>query len=153
MQELLNQNTRDNLFEAIEHVKEALQNLAHTTYNIDTLVSTQRSHLSSIITNVESISTNLRQNNGKINNILTNFSNLSDSIARADIPAVISNVNKTILNLNLAIDRINRGDGSLGLLLNDKKLYDEVTKAAKDLNLLLEDIKANPSKYVKVSVF
>jgi phospholipid/cholesterol/gamma-HCH transport system substrate-binding protein len=153
VQQLLNQNTRDNLFEAIEHVREALQNLAHTTYNIDTLVSTQRSHLSSIISNVESISLNLRQNNGKINTILTNFSNLSDSIARADIPEVIRNVNNTISNLNMAIDKINRGDGSLGLLLNDKKLYDEVTKAAKDLNLLLEDIKANPSKYVKVSVF
>ena len=153
VQQLLNQNTRDNLFEAIEHVREALQNLAHTTYNIDTLVSTQRSHLSSIISNVESISLNLRQNNGKINTILTNFSNLSDSIARSDIPEVIRNVNNTISNLNMAIDKINRGDGSLGLLLNDKKLYDEVTKAAKDLNLLLEDIKANPSKYVKVSVF
>jgi len=153
VQQLLNKNTRDNLVEAIEHVKQALENLAHTTYNIDTLVETQRYHLAAIISNVESISTNLRQNNDKIKNILSNFSNISDSIARADIPAIFRNVDKTISDLNLAVAKINRGEGSLGLLLNDKKLYDEVTKAAKDLNLLLEDIKANPSKYVKVSVF
>ena len=153
VQALLNKNTRDNLVEAIEHVKDALQNLAHTTYNIDTLVETQRKHLASIISNVESISTNLRQNNDKIKNILTNFSNISDSIAKANIPAVFNNVNRTISDLNLAIGKINRKEGTVGLLLNDEKLYDEVTKAAKELNLLLEDIRSNPSKYVKVSVF
>jgi phospholipid/cholesterol/gamma-HCH transport system substrate-binding protein len=153
IQELLNKNTRDNLVQAIEHVKEALQNLAHTTYNIDTLVETQRYHLASIISNVESISFNLRQNNDKIKNILTNFSDISDSLVKANIPAILNNVDRTISDLNMAIDKINKGEGSVGLLLNDKKLYDEVTKAAKDLNLLLEDIKANPSKYVKVSVF
>jgi phospholipid/cholesterol/gamma-HCH transport system substrate-binding protein len=153
LQELLNENTRDNLVKAIKHVKESLENLAHITYNIDTLVETQRYHLASIISNVESISFNLRQNNDKIKNILTNFSDISDSLVKANIPAILNNVDRTISDLNMAINKINKGEGSMGLLLNDKKLYDEVTKAAKDLNLLLEDIKANPSKYVKVSVF
>ena len=153
IQELLNKNTRDNLVMAIEHVKDALQNLAHITYNVDTLVSNQRNHLASIISNVESISTNLRQNNDKIKNILANFSDISDSLVKANIPGVLNNVDRTISNLNVAIGKINKGEGTVGLLLNDKQLYDEVTKAAKDLNLLLEDIKANPSKYVKVSVF
>ena len=138
---------------AIEHVKDALQNLAHITYNVDTLVSNQRNHLASIISNVESISTNLRQNNDKIKNILANFSDISDSLVKANIPGVLNNVDRTISDLNVAIGKINKGEGTVGLLLNDKQLYDEVTKAAKDLNLLLEDIKANPSKYVKVSVF
>ena len=102
---------------------------------------------------MESICLNLIQNNNKIKNILTNFSDISDSLAKANIPAILNNVDRTISDLNVAIGKINRGEGSIGLLLNDKKLYDEVTKAAKDLNLLLEDIKANPSKYVKVSVF
>jgi phospholipid/cholesterol/gamma-HCH transport system substrate-binding protein len=153
VQSLLNKDTRDNLIEAIEHVKDALQNLAHTTYNIDTLVETQRKHLASIISNVESISTNLRQNNDKIKNILTNFSNISDSLAKANIPVIFNNVNRIISDLDLAIVKINKGEGTMGLLLNDEKLYNEVTKAAKELNLLLEDIKANPAKYVKVSVF
>jgi phospholipid/cholesterol/gamma-HCH transport system substrate-binding protein len=153
VRDLLNKKTRDNLVTAIEHVKEALQNLSHITYNLDTLVVSQRNHLASIISNVESISLNLSQNNDKIKNILTNFSDISDSLAKANIPAILNNVDRTITDLNHAIGKINNGEGTVGLLLNDKKLYDEVTKAAKDLNLLLEDIKANPSKYVKVSVF
>ncbi len=153
VQEVLNKNTRNNLVQAIEHVKEALQNLAHTTYNIDTLVSTQRNHLAAIITNVESISANLRQNNDKITNILTNLSDVSDSLAKARIPYTLSMVNTAIGSLTTALQKINQGQGTVGLLLNDDKLYRELEKAARDLNLLIEDIKANPKKYIKVSVF
>lgn len=151
--QVLNENTRQDLIGAIGHIKEALTNLSHTTYNIDTLVSTERNNLARIIGNVESISANLKKNNEKINTILTNFSNISDSIAKADIPATFAEVNRVVTNLDSVVDKINRGDGSVGLLVNDKKLYNEVEKAARDLNLLLEDIKANPKKYVKVSVF
>ncbi|MCX6247810.1 MAG: MlaD family protein [Bacteroidetes bacterium] len=153
IQEVLNKNTRDNLAASITHIKEVLNNLAHTTYYLDTLVGSQRSHLANIIGNVESISLNLKNNNQKISNILDNFSNLSDSLAKAKIPATIAQVNKAILDIDIAVNKINNGQGTLGLLLNDDKLYKEVEKAAHDLNLLLEDIKANPDRYVKVKVF
>ncbi len=153
LQQVLNQNTRENLVAAIEHVKETLENLAHTTTTIDTLMSTQKNHLAGIIVNVESISANLRQNNGKINNILSNLSTITDSVAKANVPLTLYRVNNAVLDLNQILDKINKGQGSLGLLVNDSTMYLEVTKAAKDLNLLLEDIKANPKKYVKVSVF
>ncbi|MCX6268532.1 MAG: MlaD family protein, partial [Bacteroidetes bacterium] len=73
IQQVLNKNTRDNLIQAIEHVKQSLGNIEHTTYNLDTLMSSQRNNLSKIIGNVESISNNLKQNNEKISNILSNF--------------------------------------------------------------------------------
>lgn len=153
VQEVLNKNTRDNLVSAIEHIKTSLENLTHTTYNIDTLVSTQRTHLGGIISNIESISMNLKKNNDKINNILQNFSSLSDSLAKAQVPATINQINKTVKDLDIILGKINKGEGTIGLLVNDTSLYREVEKAARDLNLLLEDIKANPKKYVKVSVF
>jgi phospholipid/cholesterol/gamma-HCH transport system substrate-binding protein len=130
-----------------------LKNLSHTTYYLDTLVGSQRNHLANIIGNIESISQNLKNNNQKINSILTNFSELSDSLTKAHIPATLAQVNKAITDIDLAVNKINNGKGTLGLLLNDDKLYKETEKAATDLNLLLEDIKANPKKYLKVSVF
>jgi phospholipid/cholesterol/gamma-HCH transport system substrate-binding protein len=153
IQEMLNKDTRDNLAASIRHIKDVLNNLSHTTYYLDTLVGSQRNHLVSIIGNIESISLNLKNNNQKINNILTNFSDLSDSLAKARIPATIAQVNKAIVDIDIAVNKINNGKGTLGLLLNDNKLYMEVEKAARDLNLLLEDIRANPKRYVKVSVF
>ncbi|HTX88252.1 MAG TPA: MlaD family protein [Bacteroidales bacterium] len=153
VQQVLNKNTRDNLVLAIEHIKETLQNLAHTTYNLDTLIGSQRNRLAGIIINIESISTNLKQNNGKINNILDNLSAVSDSLARSNVPLTLNKVNKAVSDLDQVLQKINGGQGTLGMLVNDTSLYKEVTKAARDLNLLLEDIKANPKKYVKVSVF
>ena len=153
MNQVLNANTRDNLVVAIEHIKESLQNLAHTTNNLDTLMDSQKDNLARIITNIESITSNLSQNNGQITNILTNFSNISDSLARANLPGTVQQLNKTLTDVNAVISKINNGQGSLGLLINDPNLYKEVEKTARDLNLLLEDIKANPKKYVKISVF
>ena len=152
IQEVLNKETRDNLAASIRHIKDVLSNLSHTTYYLDTLVGSQRNHLASIIGNIESISLNLKNNNQKITNILDNFSNLSDSLTKARIPATIAQVNKAIADIDIAVNKINNGKGSLGLFLNDDKLYKEVEKAATDLNLLLEDIKANPKKYLKISV-
>jgi phospholipid/cholesterol/gamma-HCH transport system substrate-binding protein len=153
IQQVLNKNTRDNLIASIGHIKDVLKNLSHTTYYLDTLVGSQRNHLANIIGNIESISQNLKNNNQKINSILTNFSELSDSLAKAHIPATLAQVNKAITDIDLAVNKINNGKGTLGLLLNDDKLYKETEKAATDLNLLLEDIKANPKKYLKVTVF
>lgn len=153
LQQVLNKNTQASLVEAIEHIKEAIGNLAHMTYNADTLVSQQRNNLSRIIANLESISSNLRRNNDQITNILRNFSSVSDSLAKLQIPATFDEVSKAIARINEIAGKINRGEGSVGLLVNDSSLYIQVEKAARDLNLLLEDIKANPKKYLHVTVF
>ncbi|MEI7982528.1 MAG: MlaD family protein [Bacteroidota bacterium] len=153
VQEVLNKNTRANLVQAIEHVKQTLENIAHTTHNLDTLMGSQRNNLAEIISNVESISANLKKNNDKITNILTNFSDISDSLAKARIPYTFAQVNRAITDLDSALQKINSGKGTVGQLINNETLYKEVEKAARDLNLLLEDIKANPGRYVKVSVF
>ncbi len=151
--EILNKQTRDNLISSISHIQRTLANISHLSGNLDTVLTGQRSNLSRIIANVESISSNLKKNNDKIGNILTNFSNLSDSLAKAKIPATIAQVNKAVTDLDSILIRIDQGDGTLGQLVNNRQLYDELEKAAKDLNLLLEDLRKNPSRYVKVSVF
>jgi len=153
IQQVLNKNTRENLVQAVEHVKQTLGNIAHTTGNLDTLIGSQRKNIGDIITNVESISDNLRKNNDKITHIINNLSDVSDSLVKARIPATIAQVNKAVSDLDAILVKINKGEGSVGQLINNQQLYQEVEKAARDLNLLLEDIKANPGRYVKVSVF
>jgi len=153
LQQVLNRNTQESLIEAIENIKIAISNITSMTYAADTLVSQQKSNLARIITNVESISLNLKKNNDKITNILENFSDVSDSIAKLNIPATFNQVDLAVRNLNAVITKINSGEGSVGLLVNDTSLYYQIDKAARDLNLLLEDIKANPKKYVNISVF
>ena len=153
VQQVLNRNTRESLVLAIDHVKDALANIAHATYNLDTLVEAERTNIAGIIGNVESISKNLRQNNDKITHIINNLSDVTDSLAKARIPSTIMQVNLAVKSLNTSLEKINKGEGSLGLLVNDQKLYIDLENAARNLNLLIEDLKANPKKYLKISVF
>lgn len=153
IQYVFNEDTRENLAHSFESIKFTIQNLEHTTYNIDTLVTTQRNRLAVIFANIESISTNIKNNNAKLTNIISNFSSVSDSLARSKIVSTINNANKAMLNFSEVTEKINNGEGSLGLLINNDSLYNELAKSSKDLNLLLEDLRLNPQRYVHISVF
>jgi phospholipid/cholesterol/gamma-HCH transport system substrate-binding protein len=153
VKEVMNKDTRENLQLSIVHIKETLDNLSGISRKLDTLVGSGNKNLAGIIRNLESISGNLRNNNDKITNVISNFSAISDSLAKARIPMTLARVNTAVTNLDSVLVKINRGEGSVGQLVNNEQLYKEIEKAARDLNLLLEDIKANPKKYLKFSVF
>ncbi len=149
---VFNENTRQNLALSFESIKLTIRNLEHTTYNIDTLVTTQRYKLAGIISNVESISANIKNNNDKITNIITNFSNLSDTLAKAKITSTINNANDALKEFNDIITRVNNGEGTLGQLINNDSLYKNLEASSVQLNQLIEDIKLNPQRYLHFSV-
>lgn len=153
IQYVFNEDTRDNLAHSFESIKFVIQNLEHTTYNIDTLMTTQRNRLAQIFANIESISSNFKNNNSKLTNIISNFSAISDSLSKAKIVSTINNANLAISNFSKITEKINNGEGSLGLLINNDSLYYELEKSSKNLDLLLEDLRLNPQRYVHVSVF
>lgn len=150
---IFNENTQKNLEQSFESIRYTIQNLESTTYNIDTLVTTQRYKLANIIGNVESITANIKRNNDKIQNIIVNISNISDTLARSNIASTINNADKSLKDFSEIINKINRGEGSLGMLVNNDSLYNNLEGASKQLNDLIEDIKLNPQRYVRFSVF
>ena len=153
IQYVFNESTRENLKHSFESIRFTIQNLEHTTFNIDTLMSSQRTRLSQIIYNFESISSNIRTNNAKLTNIINNFSDISDSLSKAKIINTINNANKILSDFSLISNKINTGQGSLGLLINNDSLYNGLEKSSNELNLLLEDLRLNPHRYVHLSVF
>ena len=63
-----------------------------------------------------------------------------------------SNISSTLQNINSITTKINKGEGSIGLLLKDDKIYQNLEKSTKELAQLIEDIKKNPSRYVNFSI-
>lgn len=153
VQYVFNRATRENLNKSFESIANAFDNLESTTYSVDTLVTTQKRRIERIMENIESITLNLKNNQENFNNIMANLSSLSDSLAKARVSETLLSVNNAMNEVTTIANRINNGEGSLGLLVNNDSLYIELEKSARDLNLLLEDIKNNPRKYVKFSVF
>ena len=88
-----------------------------------------------------------------VDNITNNFSKLSDSLANAGLAETVANFQTTVTRLNNVLGKIEKGEGSLGKLANDEKLYNNLTDASRELDLLLQDFRLNPKRYVNVSVF
>lgn len=146
LHDLFDPQTKDNLRGAIAH-------LNHSLTSLDNSVSSDRGKLNIMLNNLESITTNIKNNNKQINAILNNLSQVSDSLARANFTSAINNADRTLAQAAEVFTKINRGEGSLGQLVNDKKLYDNLDSTAKNLDELVKDLKANPKRYLHFSVF
>lgn len=148
----------DSVLAAIQYVfSEDIQN--NLTQSIESLKNTmvtidkQSGRLDAIMANAESITTNLKDNNESITNIIQNFSSISDTLAALEIAQTMAEVNTTMESLSGTMEKIQRGEGSIGLLVNDDALYQNLETSSKKLDLLLEDIRLNPRRYINVSVF
>lgn len=90
---------------------------------------------------------------GNVSTITTDFSKVSTNLSHVDFAATMTKVDATLANLKLITDKVNSGDGTVGLLLNDRTLYDNLSNTAGSANNLLIDLKANPKRYVHFSMF
>lgn len=153
VQAILNENTKENLSQSMKNISLTFRNLENTTANIDTLVTGERRRIASILRNVEAITRNFEKNSNDINHIISNTSAFSDSLAAADISGTLRRADQSLEELNKVIQSINTGKGTAGMLLHNDTLYFELEKSAAELNKLLEDVRLNPKRYVKFSLF
>jgi len=88
-----------------------------------------------------------------VNIITTDFSKVSQNLSQIDFYATMQSLNRTMSNLQMISDKINNGEGSIGLLINDKSLYNNLNNTMESANNLLLDLKSNPKRYVHFSLF
>lgn len=136
-----------------KNLKNTIEKLESTVSSVDQIMAEQRDRLSSITKNIESITSNIKTNNDKISNIIKNFNSISDSLAKAQIASAINKVDRTMRETSAIMEKINKGQGSLGLLVNNDSLYNNLTSASRDLDKLLDDMRKYPKRYVHFSVF
>ena len=137
--DVLDEDTKRNLRESIKGLNTTVQSFQSSAATLNTLLADNKNKLDSSITN--------------INTITTNFSVLSDSIAEVGLTNTIRSLESTISNLDKMLAKIEKGEGTLGKLVNNEELYNNLSEASKELDLLLQDFRLNPKRYVNVSVF
>ncbi|MHB1178334.1 MAG: MlaD family protein [Daejeonella sp.] len=134
-------------------IARTLETLEGTTKTVDGLVTTQSNKIAGIMSNLESITGNFKNNNAKITAIMNNFEKVSDDVVKANFAQTITEANKAVADLQTIVNKVNTGQGTLGQLINDEKMYDNLNNAAANLDKLMIDLKANPKRYVSFSVF
>lgn len=140
------------LKESLTEVRLTISKLNNIAGDVDNLVETERVQLHRILKNVDDITANLKSSNEKISSIIGNAQKITDDLVTADFKSVIGDARSTIQNLNNLLKNATEGDGTLGALINDKKLYNELVITNKSLQDLLSDLQLHPERYIHFSV-
>ena len=139
--------------EGSSSLKIIFDNLENSTTELNQLMTQNRAKFGHIVDNLNQLTTTLNEETPQLQSIIDNFDQISDDIAKADVAKVILEANQTIEQLSLIVEKIQKGEGDIGKLVNNEELYNNLAHTTENLNKLLIDIKENPDRYIHVSVF
>ena len=128
-------------------------NLSSSSAALQSLLQSQSATLSQTLGNMNQITGNLARNNENINRTIGNLEKASANVANVNVKQTMDSLNYTVSQLNSAVSKINSNAGSVGLLLNDKRLYQNLENTTRSLNILMDDLRVHPKRYVNISIF
>lgn len=137
--QVFDEKTRQNLQNSLVTLNETLAEFKIASKEVNSMLADNKTKISSTMTNVEKAS--------------GNFSKLSDSLAKANIGKTVKSLEKTLANVDKMMASLESGKGTMGKLIKDETLYNNFSKTSKELELLLQDLRLNPTRYVNVSLF
>jgi phospholipid/cholesterol/gamma-HCH transport system substrate-binding protein len=140
------------LHTGIKDLKATITKFGNVADEVELLVVSEKIKLGQIFSNVESITNNLKVSNEKVASILGNAKKITDDLVTADFKNVIGDAQQTLQKLNNILSDAANGTGTLGKLVKDEKLYDELVNTNKELQNLVSDIQLHPERYIHFSV-
>lgn len=153
MNSIFDPNTNNNL-------QAMIARLTIASGHLEQLLNTQTGTLGRSLENMNSVTGNLARNNESITSSIRNVETTTSNLSNARIKETIAELESTITEfkgaaagLQNSINRINSTDGTLGALMNDRQLYEQLNRAALGLEILLDDVRVHPKRYVNISVF
>lgn len=150
---VIDPDAKNNIQSTLQNLNKVTANLIESSASLNTLLNTQTGALAKTMTNLSSFTDNLAKNNDKITQVMSNLDKTTANLSKLDLEKTLNVLNGTIADLKGSISKLNGTSGTAGLLLNDTKLYNNLTATANKLNLLLDDLKTNPKRYISFSVF
>ena len=137
--DILDTQTRQNLKNSIASLNTTLSEFSVASKNINGLLAENKSKLNNTLNNVDKVS--------------GNFATISDSLAKANLGQTVKNLEKTLAKVDKIMADLEQGNGTMGKLIKDDTMYTNFAKTSKELELLLQDLRLNPTRYVNVSLF
>lgn len=136
---LLDAENKENLSLAIAELTQTMKTLNSASKTLDKMLATNQQNIDQMMSN--------------LNQTSANFADISNSLTEADLGNVVKNLESTLANVNTMMADMESGKGTLGKLMKDEAMYNNLSDASKELELLLQDVRLNPTRYVNISVF
>jgi len=136
---VLDKKGQEDIKKSLAELSETMEQFHRASGTLNSILDTNKSQINGVVTN--------------FNKMSNNFNKISDSLNKADLGKTVRNLNQTLAKVDGLMSNLNSGKGTAGKLLNDDALYNNLAKTSKELELLLQDVRLNPTRYVNVSVF
>lgn len=137
--QVLDAKSKENLKASIENLNETLAQFKVASGQINTILADNKTKINSSMNNIDKMT--------------SNFSKISDSLEKQNLAQIIENLQSTLANVDKMMADLQSGKGTMGKMLKDDALYSNLNKTSKELELLLQDLRLNPTRYINVSVF
>lgn len=135
------------------NIQDIIRNLKVTTVSLNKLLDAESGALAATLENANSISTNLKKNNDSITATISSIKRAADKFSNLEVQPTVDSLKSSIIALKNLITKFNTDDGTLGLLLKDRGLYDQLNKLALGLEILVDDLRVNPKRYTGNIIF
>ncbi len=150
---VLDPQAKNNIGSSLANLNSITASMIQSTASLQILLNTQTGALAKSLNNMSSITGNLAATNDKVTNVVTNLDKATTKIAALEFDKTLNELNATISEMKSIVGKINSSNGTLGKLMNDPVMYQNLASTGNKLNLLLDDIRVNPKRYVNISVF
>lgn len=137
--QVLDSKSKENLRSSIANLNEILAEFKVASKEVNSLLADNKTKIGNTMSNVEKAS--------------ANFTKVSDSLSKANIGQTVKKLESTLASVDKMMADLQSGKGTMGKLIKDEALYNNFTKTSKELELLLQDLRLNPTRYVNVSLF
>ncbi len=137
----------------IANVNKTTESLVISSASLQQMLNQQTGSIAQTMQNVNKFAKNLSDNNDKVTQTLTNVTKASENFSKADLEGSINQLKTAIGNLNGLVEKVGSNNGSLGKLINDQTLYNNLNNTTRSANILVDDLRLHPKRYVSISVF
>ncbi len=136
-----------------KNLSSSVASLSNTAKSLDEVIGSEEKELKATLENINKFTQMLADNTDKMSNTFSNLESVTDTLAAADIYNSVKNLKASLTQASELMENLNSGKGTAGQLMTNDTLYKNLTNSLESLNLLLQDMKANPKRYVHFSVF
>lgn len=135
------------------NLAQTMTNLNKASSSLTSLLDNQTGSLAKTLNNAQELTENLKSNTDDIKATIGNAKKASEKLAALELQPTIDSLNSMITQLKATAAKISSKEGTLGALINDKTLYNKINDAILSAEILMDDLRTHPKRYVNLSIF
>lgn len=150
---VFDESTKQNIRGTMGNLDKTTAALAVSAQSLQGMLNAQTGAIAKTMDNVSSFTGTLAKNDDKLANVMSNLDKTTDNLSKLDLQKTLITLNSTISEMQAAVGKLNTENGTAGKLLNNASLYNNLNATSNKINVLLDDIRLHPKRYISFSVF